>query len=78
MRDAVGDLSTMLISPMPLVGSAATGAVEYSDNQNTYQSISEGALDPYIAEREAYEQNRRYEVKNGEAPIIDLDDKPSR
>ncbi len=63
MRDALGDLSTMLISPMPLVGSATTGAVEYSNNQNTYQSISEGALDPYIAEREAYEQNRRYEVK---------------
>jgi ABC-type transporter lipoprotein component MlaA len=28
-------------------------------------AISENALDRYVAEREAYEQNRNYKIKNG-------------
>ncbi len=65
LRDLAGDLPVMVFSPMPLAGSVAQGTVEYSGRQNTVQGIGQGAIDPYVAEREAYEQNRSYEVKNG-------------
>lgn len=72
-RDAAGDLTTAILSPMPLVGTIASGGVEYSQKQDAINSIGENALDPYIAVREAYRQNRNYEIQNGEVlfPIFD-------
>ncbi len=58
----------MVLNPLPLAGTVAKGAVEYSGKQDTVKSIGEGAVDPYVAEREAYEQNREYEVRNGNIP----------
>ncbi len=66
MRDATGDILTGLASPLPLVVTAADGAVSYSDNQDTIQALDKGAVDPYVTEREAYEQNREFLVTNGE------------
>jgi ABC-type transporter lipoprotein component MlaA len=34
--------------------------------------MTSGALDPYIVERDSYEQNRLYNVNNGVTPLIDL------
>ena len=74
LRDVVGDLPVMILSPMPLAGSVAKGAVEYSGKQDTVQSIGKNAVDPYIEEREAYEQNRAYEVRNGNIAVPNFDD----
>ncbi len=73
LRDLVGDLPVMVLNPLPLAGTVAKGAVEYSGKQDTVKSIGEGAVDPYVAEREAYEQNREYEVRNGNIPAPNLD-----
>jgi phospholipid-binding lipoprotein MlaA len=71
-RDLTGDVLTGLASPLPLAAQAAGSTVEYSNNQDTIQSIGTGAIDPYVAEREAYEQNRAYQVTNGKAPESDF------
>lgn len=65
LRDATGDLLIGLANPFPLAVQAASGGVSYSDNQDAVKSLNAGAVDPYVAEREAYEQNRGYLVTNG-------------
>ncbi len=72
LRDLSGDLPVMLLNPIPLAGTVAKGTVEYSGKQDTVNSIGKDAVDPYVAERETYEQNRAYEVRNGniESPAI--------
>jgi phospholipid-binding lipoprotein MlaA len=72
-RDATGDIATALANPLPLAGKAASGVITYSDNQDTINAIDNNALDPYIAEREAYEQHRNYEISNGIVVIPDLE-----
>lgn len=72
LRDVTGDVITGLLSPLPLAAAVAGGAVEYSDNQDAIKSIDGGAVDPYVAEREAYEQNRSYQVSNGAMPEADF------
>lgn len=74
LRDVAGDIPVFLLNPLPLAGSVAKGTVEYADNQDAYRAISEGAIDPYIAEREAYEQNREYAVRNGAIASPDFGD----
>ena len=53
-------------NPLPLAVEAAQGVVKYSDNQEEIKSIREGALDRYVAEREAYERYRAALVANGD------------
>ena len=72
MRDLTGDVLTALANPLPLVAKAASGGVSYSNNQDEIKSLTSGALDPYVVERDSYEQNRRYEVNNGVVPLLDL------
>ncbi len=67
-RDFTGDVVMGLVSPLPLAAQAAGGTVEYSNNQDTIRSIETGAVDPYVAEREAYEQNRDFAISNGAGP----------
>lgn len=66
MRDAVGDIITGILSPVPLVGKVAQGGVQYSGNQDDVKGVSEGALDPYIVERNAYEEHRKFLINNGQ------------
>ncbi len=72
MRDLTGDVLTALASPLPLAAKAASSGISYSNNQEEVQDLTAGALDPYIVERDSYEQNRRYEVNNGVIPLADL------
>lgn len=72
MRDLTGDVLTALANPLPLAAKAASGGVSYSNNQDEIQNMTSGALDPYVVERDSYEQNRSYEVNNGVATLIDL------
>lgn len=69
MRDAAGDALTALVNPLPLAAKAASSGVNYSNYQDEIKFITEGALDPYIVERDSFEQNRRYKVENGIAPM---------
>lgn len=71
MRDAAGDVITGVLSPVPLAGKAAKSGVQYSGRQEDVKAISEGALDPYVAERNAYEQHRQFLINNGQAPETD-------
>ncbi len=68
-RDAAGDILTSLANPLPLAAKAASSGVNYSNNQEDIKSLTSGALDPYVVERDSYEQNRRYEVNNGVVPL---------
>ncbi|MEX0695831.1 MAG: VacJ family lipoprotein [Rhodospirillales bacterium] len=67
-RDVTGDLLTGLASPLPLAMQAAGNGVRYSNYQDDIQSLSQNAVDPYSAERAAYEQHRDYAVSNGVLP----------
>lgn len=66
LRDATGDLLIGLANPFPLAVQAADGGISYANNQDAIKSLGDGAVDPYVAEREAYEQNRNYLVTNGQ------------
>ena len=66
-RDLVGDVLTGLASPVPLVGRVAQKSVVYSQNQDDIDSVGKGALDPYVVERNAYEQHRQFLINNGES-----------
>lgn len=72
LRDAAGDVLTAIANPLPLAAKAASSGVSYSNNQDEIQSLSAAALDPYVVERDSYEQNRRYEVNNGVVPLMDF------
>ncbi|MEK9753437.1 MAG: VacJ family lipoprotein [Rhodospirillaceae bacterium] len=65
-RDLVGDVPTGLASPVPLLGRAAQKSVIYSQNQDDINTVGKGALDPYIVERNAYEQHRQFQINNSE------------
>ncbi len=67
-RDATGDILTGLASPMPLFMQAAGNGVTYSNYQDDIQSIGNNSIDPYVAERTAYDQHRAYQIKNGTEP----------
>ncbi len=72
MRDVTGDILTSLANPLPLAAKAASSGVSYSNNQEDIQGLTKGALDPYVVERDSYEQNRRYEVNNGVVPLAEF------
>ena len=72
LRDAAGDVISAFVSPLPLAAKAASSGVSYSNNQDEIKSLSATALDPYVVERDSYEQNRRYEVNNGVVPLMDF------
>jgi phospholipid-binding lipoprotein MlaA len=73
-RDLMGDVLTGLASPVPLVGKIAQQGVTYSQNQDDIKGVSQGALDPYIVERNSYERRRQYLISNGELPAINSTD----
>ena len=71
-RDVTGDILTSLANPLPLAAKAASSGINYSTNQEDIKSLTSGALDPYVVERDSYEQNRRYEVNNGVVPLTEF------
>jgi len=64
LRDAFGTAATAVVNPLPIAGTVSGGFVTYSDNQDAIQALDDMAVDPYIAEREAYEQHRQFEIDN--------------
>jgi phospholipid-binding lipoprotein MlaA len=74
LRDATGDVIIGVINPAPLALKAADAGVGYADKKDTIKSISDGALDRYTVERNAYEQYRQYQVDNGRGPALAFPD----
>ena len=64
MRDASGDVINFLVNPLSLANTVDK-ATTYADNMDEIEGLSRNAVDPYVAEREAYERNRQYEIRNG-------------
>lgn len=62
-RDLPGDIVEVLITPLPLGVTVAKASVEYADKQESVEKLTQGSVDKYVTEREAYEQNRLYEVQ---------------
>jgi phospholipid-binding lipoprotein MlaA len=82
LRDATGDILLGLANPAPLALKAAEAGVAYNDKKDAINAATEGALDRYTVERDAYEQHRHFLVDNGQGPAtafpdIDLDEKDS-
>ena len=82
LRDATGDILVGLVNPAPLALKAADAGVSYADKKDEINAATEGALDRYTVERNAYEQHRRFLVSNGEGPAtafpdINVDEKDS-
>ena len=73
LRDAPGDILAGIISPIPLAGQVGTGMVTYSEKQDAVRDIIDSVIDPYIVERNAYEQRRDFVVHNGRNfPVPDI------
>jgi phospholipid-binding lipoprotein MlaA len=62
-RDLPGDLVEVLITPLPPGVTVAQAGVEYADKQESLEKLTEGSVDKYVTEREAYEQHRLYQVE---------------
>ena len=62
-RDLPGDLVEVLITPLPPGVTVAQASVEYADKQESLEKLTEGSVDKYVTEREAYEQHRLYQVE---------------
>ena len=74
MRDATGDILTTLINPLHTATSALNAGTSYAENRDELNALTDGAMDPYILERDAYEQNRQYRINNGTAAMSDIPD----
>jgi len=74
MRDMTGDILTTLINPLHTATSALNAGTSYAENRDQLNSLTDGAMDPYILERDAYEQNRQYRIDNGAAAMSDIPD----
>jgi phospholipid-binding lipoprotein MlaA len=68
MRDATGAIITGIANPLGII-SAVDSANSYVRNKNEINDADKAALDPYVVERNAYEQNRRFKINNGKLPL---------
>ncbi len=74
MRDVTGDILTTLVNPLHAATSAANAGTNYAENRDELNAMTKDAIDPYIVERDAYEQNRQYKINNGETQFVDIPD----
>ncbi len=74
LRDVTGDVLTGLVNPLHAATSAANAGTNYAENRDEINAMTKDAVDPYIVERDSYEQNRRYKINNGESQFIDIPD----
>lgn len=74
MRDVTGDVLTTLINPLHTAITAANAGTSYAENQEELEALTKDSVDPYIVERDAYEQNRTYKINNGETRFVEIPD----
>ena len=71
VRDATGDVVNFLVNPLS-AASTVQKSIAYAENKDSIEAMNKTAIDPYITERDAYEQNRRYKIYNGAPPMADF------
>ncbi len=76
MRDAAGDIITGIANPLGVI-QAVDSANSYAKNKDEINAATNSALDPYIVERDAYEQHRKFLIRNGEEEKKNKQDFPS-
>ncbi|MHA1597324.1 MAG: MlaA family lipoprotein [Alphaproteobacteria bacterium] len=74
VRDAASDILTTLANPLHTAVSAANAGTGYAENKDEINAMTDTAVDPYIVERDAYEQNRKYKINNGAVPMEEIPD----
>lgn len=72
LRDITGDVLTTLANPLHTAVTVANTGTNYAENRDELEALTKDSVDPYIIERDAYEQNRVYKVNNGQAQLIDI------
>jgi len=72
MRDAAGTVITGIANPLGVISAVDAGNT-YVKNKDEIDAATKAALDPYVVERDAYEQNRRFKINNGEIPASQQD-----
>ena len=77
MRDASGDALSALANPLGLIGAVGTGPATFADRKDDYNAITRSALNPYVVERDAYEQNRAFQVRNAQPDEQQAEQLPS-
>ncbi|NQU59171.1 MAG: VacJ family lipoprotein [Rhodospirillales bacterium] len=72
LRDIAGDVLTSLANPLHTTVSAANAGTSYAENREELESLTRDSVDPYVVERDAYEQNRVYKINNGQTRFIEI------
>ena len=65
MRDAVSTVVQTAVNPVPLTDGVVDRTVRYSEARTSIQNLVDNSIDPYISEREAFEQSRQFAIANG-------------
>ncbi|HEC14619.1 MAG TPA: VacJ family lipoprotein [Rhodospirillales bacterium] len=76
VRDAAGDIITGIANPLGVI-QAVDSANSYAKNKDEISGATDSALDPYIVERDAYEQHRKFLIRNGKEEKKSEQDFPS-
>ena len=63
IRDLIVDIVEVLITPLPPGVTIAMASVEYANKHEAGEKLTEGSVDKYVTEREAYEQHWLYRVE---------------
>ena len=72
-RDLAGDVVNFLVNPLS-AADAVDAATDYADNREAVEGLTETSLDPYVTERDAYEQNRDFKIRNNELEVEEIPD----
>ncbi|MGB0671687.1 MAG: MlaA family lipoprotein [Rhodospirillales bacterium] len=69
-RDAFVDVVNALVNPLS-IAEGVDKAIGYADNKDAIEAISANSVDPYTAEKTAFEQHREFQILNGEVGVSD-------
>ncbi|MGB0681681.1 MAG: MlaA family lipoprotein [Magnetovibrionaceae bacterium] len=72
-RDAFFDVVNGLVNPLS-IAEGVDKAITYADNRESIEAVSKTSVDPYTAEKMAWEQHREFQILNGE---VEEQDGPS-
>ncbi len=72
-RDLAGDVVNFLVNPLS-AADAVDAASDYADQRESLENLMKTSVDPYVTERDAYEQNRDYKIRNNEIEVEEIPD----
>lgn len=72
-RDLAGDVVNFLVNPLS-AADAVDAATDYADNRESLEGLTKTSVDPYVTERDAYEQNRDFKIRNNALEVEEIPD----